>query len=145
MPTLLFLCTGNYYRSRFAEHLFNAQAQALDRSWTAVSRALALERGTHNVGPIAPATLAGLLTRGITVVPPITLPAQASDDDFASAQRIIAVHQLEHQPLVMQRFPAWAHRVEYWQVADTGDLSADAAFTALEREITALLYELQAP
>jgi len=38
MPqTVLFLCTGNYYRSRFAEFLFNALAAEAGVDWVAES------------------------------------------------------------------------------------------------------------
>lgn len=144
MQTLLFLCTGNYYRSRFAEHLFNARAQELGLRWTAFSRALALERGVHNVGPISPFTLDGLARRGITVASPIPSPAQVSDDDFARAQRVIALYELEHRPLIIERFPAWVQRIEYLQVPDLGDLPALEALTAIEREISSLVHQLQA-
>ena len=50
---VLFLCTGNYYRSRFAECLFNAVAAKPGLPWRARSRGLALERGAGNVGPMA--------------------------------------------------------------------------------------------
>ena len=39
MQTVLFLCTGNYYRSRFAEELFNHRAARDGLSWVAQSRA----------------------------------------------------------------------------------------------------------
>ena len=39
MPVVLFLCSGNYYRSRFAEHLFNHLAAA-DRGWQAQSQVI---------------------------------------------------------------------------------------------------------
>ena len=42
---VLFLCTGNYYRSRFAEAVFNSVAARMGLSWRASSRGLALERG----------------------------------------------------------------------------------------------------
>ena len=51
--TLLFVCTGNYYRSRFAEHLFNALAAQAGLPWRAESRGLAIEFGAHNVGPMS--------------------------------------------------------------------------------------------
>jgi low molecular weight protein-tyrosine phosphatase len=51
--TVLFLCTGNYYRSRFAEILFNSVTGKMGLSWKATSRGLALERGVNNVGPMA--------------------------------------------------------------------------------------------
>jgi protein-tyrosine phosphatase len=61
VKTVLFLRTGNYYRSRFAEELFNHEAERASLPWIAQSRGLALERGANNVGPIAPAksTIAG--------------------------------------------------------------------------------------
>jgi protein-tyrosine phosphatase len=56
VKTVLFLCTGNYYRSRFAEELFNHHAERCGIGWVAHSRGLALERGTHNIGYISPFT-----------------------------------------------------------------------------------------
>jgi protein-tyrosine phosphatase len=52
MHTLLFLCSGNYYRSRFAEHLFNAIADRDQLPWRADSRGLVVGRA-GNVGPIS--------------------------------------------------------------------------------------------
>jgi protein-tyrosine-phosphatase len=43
---ILFLCTGNYYRSRFAEVLFNSVAGKMGLPWQAYSRGLALERAS---------------------------------------------------------------------------------------------------
>ena len=51
--TVLFLCTGNFYRSRFAEILFNSVAGKMGLAWQASSRGLALERGVNNVGSMA--------------------------------------------------------------------------------------------
>ncbi len=51
--TVLFLCTGNYYRSRFAEVLINFVAGRMGLPWRALSRGLAVERGVNNVGPMA--------------------------------------------------------------------------------------------
>lgn len=143
MPTLLFLCTGNYYRSRFVEHLFNAHAGRLGLPWVAESRGLAIERGVNNVGPIAVATLRALEARGVAVNSPARLPLQAQDEDFARAQRVIALYAREHRPLVERRFPAWAERVEYLAVPDVGELDVDAALGLMEQAVLVLLDELQ--
>ncbi len=45
---LLFLCTGNYYRSRFAELLFNHLAAQVGLDWRADSRGVATEMGIYN-------------------------------------------------------------------------------------------------
>ncbi len=57
--TVLFLCTGNYYRSRFAEALFNSVAGKMGLPWRASSRGLALERGVNNIGRWRAASGAG--------------------------------------------------------------------------------------
>ncbi len=50
--TVLFLCTGNYYRSRFAEHFFNHVAVREGLAWQADSRGLDVKEG-RNPGPMA--------------------------------------------------------------------------------------------
>ena len=63
--TVLFLCTGNYYRSRYAEVLFNSVAGKMSLPWKASSRGLALERGVNNVGPMEVSAVKALEARGL--------------------------------------------------------------------------------
>src|SRR5260370_39303693 len=49
---VLFLCTGNYYRSRFAEVLFNSVAAKMGLPWRASSRGLGLGRGGNKGRPM---------------------------------------------------------------------------------------------
>src|SRR5216683_5626678 len=83
---ILFLCTGNYYRSRFAEILFNSVAGRMGLPWKAFSRGLALERGVNNVGPMAVAAVKALETLGVRAEDARTrLPAQVTTDDLDRA------------------------------------------------------------
>jgi protein-tyrosine phosphatase len=116
--TLLFLCTGNYYRSRFVELLFNHHATHAALPWRAASRGIAIELGVNNRGPISSGALAALQDRGIVPAEPVRFPLQAQDEDFRHAHRIIALEEAEHRPLLTQRFPHWLSRVEFWQVPD---------------------------
>src|SRR5207247_10751106 len=106
--TVLFLCTGNYYQSRFAEILFNSVAGRMGLPWRASSRGLALERGVHNVGPMAVAAVKALEARGLRGIADLArLPAQVTADDFEGADWIVALKEAEHLPLLHGRFPAW--------------------------------------
>ena len=81
--TVLFLCTGNYYRSRFAEVLFNSVAGKMGLPWQASSRGLALERGVNNVGPMAASAVTALEALGVRAADAVTrLPAQVTSDDL---------------------------------------------------------------
>src|SRR5439155_1064530 len=88
---LLFLCTGNYYRSRFAEIVFNELARKFGLNWSAFSRALAIETGGYNVGPISRHTVAACAARGIQIPQPTPFPAGVLARDFESAHRVIAL------------------------------------------------------
>ena len=92
---LLFLCTGNYYRSRFAEHLFNHHAPDYRLPWRAFSRGLAIEWVGKDDGPISPATVKALKARGIALGKEIRPPMALTEPDLANASHIVApVHAL---------------------------------------------------
>ncbi len=140
--TLLFLCTGNYYRSRFAEHLFNELARRAGLPWMADSRGLALERGAHNVGPISQAAARELQKHGVNVDGNERMPRSATDADFTAARRVIALDESEHCPLMSERFPAWASRVEYWLIHDLDRTDAASALSQIETAVRGLVEEL---
>src|SRR5579884_4126202 len=139
--TVLFLCTGNYYRSRFAEALFNSVAGRMGLPWRASSRGLALERGVNNVGPMAASAVQALEAMGVRAGDAITrLPAQVTTDDLERADRIVALKQDEHLPLLQERFPAWAEKVEFWHVDD-----APGVLPQIEHEVMSLVARLRRP
>ena len=142
MRTALFLCTGNYYRSRFAEELFNHSAAVLGVGWTARSRALAIERGAGNVGAVSPLALAALDVRGGPARGRDRMPIACTSADLDSADLIVALSELEHRGLMLERFPAWAERATYWQVEDIGVTPADVALALVARQIERLLAAL---
>ena len=88
---VLFLCTGNYYRSRFAEILFNSLAATTPRALHATSRGVATELGIDNVGPISSHARQRLQQLGIHHSSATRLPLQVREQDFQDADLIIAL------------------------------------------------------
>jgi protein-tyrosine phosphatase len=143
MKKVLFLCTGNYYRSRFAEGLFNHLADQQRLGWRAESRGLAIGRnGIVNVGPIAPDTLEAFQQRSIPVPEDIRYPTTATLPDFASADLVIALKEAEHRTLIQQHFPDWTERVTYWHVHDLDQAPARSAIPEMETLVRALIARL---
>src|SRR6266480_8052931 len=95
---ILFLCTGNYYRSRFAEIFFNWQAKQRGLQWTADSRGLALNG--CNYGPISRYTVLRLKEKGVAHNDDYRFPLPLSEADLTAADHIVAVKEAEHRPLV---------------------------------------------
>jgi protein-tyrosine phosphatase len=136
---VLFLCTGNYYRSRFAEELFNHHARRLGLDWAADSRALAIERGHENVGPISRHAAAALAARDVLLAEPARRPAACEANDLEAADLVVAVKEAEHRAYLRQKFPAWEDRVTYWHVHDLDAATPDEALAMLERLVGELV------
>jgi predicted translation initiation factor SUI1 len=136
--TVLFLCTGNYYRSRFAEILFNSVAEKMGLPWKASSKGLALERGVNNVGPMSVSAITALKAMGLGAAREVArFPVQVTTDDLEQADQIVAMKQTEHLPLLQERFLAWAEKIEFWHVDDAPEVLA-----LIEREVMDLAARL---
>ena len=142
--TVLFLCSGNYYRSRFAEILFNQLALSCELSWRAVSRGLSGEVGPWKVGPISPFALAGLEARGIETDESHREPLLCCEDDLSGAGLIIALKEVEHRPMVEARFPDWVQRVEFWHIHDVDVAPPEVGLAELEQHVGNLVARLKA-
>lgn len=136
---VLFLCTGNYYRSRYAEYLFNVLAKDRKLNWIADSRGLNCAYGaTVNVGPISRYTIDALTKKNIACPPPHRMPEQVSDADLEQADLTIALKEAEHRKLMEQLHPAWANQITYWHVHDLDAATPEQALP----EIDGLVHQL---
>jgi protein-tyrosine phosphatase len=139
--TVLFLCTGNFYRSRFAEIYFNWIAPRENLPWRADSRGLALDPA--NFGPISAHTRGALSALGIPLPQPLRDPVDAALADFEAARLIVALKEAEHRRLMESRFPAWAPCVEYWHVHDLDCAGANEALPQVKSHVEELVARLK--
>jgi low molecular weight protein-tyrosine phosphatase len=138
---ILFICTGNYYRSRYAEHYFNNLALKQNLNWRAVSRGLATEL-SGNIGSISPSVLIRLKEYDIHLETPIRFPIQLAKADLQEADIVIALNKPEHQELMQQLFPEWVDRIVYWHIPDLDQVSSDVAFSKIEQHVNEQLQHL---
>jgi len=127
---VLFLCTGNFFRSPFAERYFNHLGQG--GAWVATSRGLSVQALTarQRFLGLSPFTTERLRRLGIPGDPgpdgasPEHTPTAIGLQDLEGAHRIIAVQGSIHRPMLEaflgqhpRRTPLLA-RVECWEIED---------------------------
>jgi protein-tyrosine phosphatase len=141
---VLFLCSGNYYRSRFAEELFNHLAREAGLPWRATSSGLRVDEGlSMNIGPLSWWARQGLEERGVAAAGAQRMPRQVSEGELEGAAIVVAVKEAEHRPLMRRRHPAWESRVRYWAVDDLDCAQPSEALGELERLVRELIAELR--
>ena len=138
--TVLFLCTGNFYRSRYAEAWFNYHAPRCGLSWRAESRGFRPHLATETLSHHAEERL-------IENTVPLSLtrpyPEKILLHDLAEASLVIALLEGEHRPMVHEQFPDWIDRIRYWNVHDIDVKSPQHALPLIEAEVEALIQNLK--
>jgi protein-tyrosine phosphatase len=137
--TVLFICTGNIYRSRYAEAYFNHRARALGLTARATSRGLRTDLVTEDLSPFA---AGAMQERGIRADDTAPSRRQMAPEDLERADLVIALREAEHRPMFAERFPAWEERVRYWDVADRDEWTTEQMVEAVEQSTERLLEEL---
>lgn len=140
MNYLLFLCTGNYYRSRFAEAVFNHHAEQNKLPWRAFSRGLAVHLAPDD--GLSSHTRAALAARGIPLHFTAADKAPLTESDLGRATIRIALKEAEHRPYLHALFPEWEERIVYWHIHDLDETTADEALPEIEALVLALVKDL---
>ena len=144
MKKILFLCTGNYYRSRFSEEYFNYHSKKQSLNWLADSMGIQRDfTGNGNVGPIAVQTLAKLAELDISPVGHLRMPKNVQTEHFEQYDRVIAVSVDEHRPMLSAIWPeSVLAKVEYFEVEDLHIYGHEVAFPRLLASLDKLLVDI---
>ncbi|MEM9479959.1 MAG: low molecular weight phosphatase family protein [Verrucomicrobiota bacterium] len=138
---VLFICTGNYYRSRFAEALFNHEAEKQGLEWSAFSRGLRIHLAPDEISPF---TEQALIDRAIPRDCTALEPRALQEPDLVNASLVVALKQTEHLPMMLSDFPDWAARINYWAVHDLDVESPEVALPQIEELVHELIGNLRA-
>lgn len=142
MQTMLYICTGNYYRSRFAQGLFNHFAAKHDLPWKAISRGLRIN-AVDQPGELSIFTREALEARGI----PLELAGEKRVSlcigDLIHADQVWALKHTEHHPLMQEQFPDWADRIQYKEIHDLDGFTPQEALPAIEQFVQQQVEEIR--
>ena len=143
MESILFLCTGNYYRSRLAEEYFNHLAKAKQLSTKAYSRAIQQDLSkTNNKGNISKEVIEILTGLNIPIHTQNRLPISVNTSELTSADLIIALDETEHNPMIKSTFPQFSEKVTYFNIGDIHIEPVYVASTKLIKKIDELLLSI---
>jgi protein-tyrosine phosphatase len=137
---VLFVCTGNYYRSRFAEALFNQKARQAHSGWVAVSRGLRLDSSQQGISPLARQQLE---KRGVSREFWEGAPKPLTRKDLERSDYVVLMDETEHRPMLEKQFPSCnGRKIHYWHIGETGAMSASQACQLMAGDIGELLKTL---
>ena len=71
-------------------------------------------------------------------------PIQLSELDLEDADLVIALKKTEHHEIMVEHFPVWADRIQYWHINDLDCATADEALPLCESCVKSLVTTLLA-
>ncbi|MGD0837191.1 MAG: low molecular weight phosphatase family protein [Polyangia bacterium] len=138
---VLFVCTGNFYRSRFAEAIF--KAHATPGSASASSRGL--DTSKPRATGLSPLVVDELKRLKISPDLVADYPRQLKREDLDAADVVVLLNGPEHAPMLKKQFPQVdMTKVRQWSVPDVPAMAASDAFAQITRQVDLLIVELGA-
>ena len=142
---LLFLCTGNFYRSRFAEEYFNFLAKKKRLVHRADSRGLAIEFDLlENIGPLSSFAIQELVKLGVTMKTPIRYPKKLVRSDIEKYELFVGMDKKEHKPMIEKRAEFNGKKnIIYWNIKDLHEESPAKALLHCRKQVEILIQSIE--
>ena len=141
MRKILFICTGNYYRSKFAEIYFNhLQSQKESQSYKSFSRGIRidLKNNLGNISKYASDYLKKLSVNTVSCLP----SKQICKRDLESATIIIGIDKEEHENYLITKYPQYEAKYTFWDISDLYLKTSCVELPRLKQKIEELESEL---
>ena len=136
---VLFICTGNFYRSRYAEAYFNCAARWSQSPHWAVSRGFRID---PEIGPISTYTLTRMVERGIDAKLVENKAKMLYSGDIDRADIAICMYEKEHKPMAELFFESLEHRIIYWDIPDIDENPPNKTLDLIEKNVDNLLHTI---
>lgn len=142
---VLFLCTGNYYRSRLAEELLRGYSAVIRLDLVCDSAGLGPIPNPINIGPMRLEAVEYLLVRGMNPDSVARFPRKCHESDILLSDIVIGMNEPEHRRMVEGQFLGRVHeRVRYWRVPDMDEDPDGMGPGLMEQNVKELLREILA-
>ena len=137
---VLFVCTANIHRSRFAEEVFNFLAKERNSAHRAFSAGLRV--GNYSFRTIYYPALDNLKKFNITPLRPNDHSIHIEEVDIHEYDRIICMDEGEHRPMVMANENLDDELFEYWNIIDEPQVKSDISLPKCFQKVEDLLRDM---
>jgi protein-tyrosine phosphatase len=143
MMKVLFLCTGNFYRSRLAEELLRGYSEIGGVDLVSDSAGLGPIPNPINIGPIRAEVIDYLAGYGMRPTGADRVPRKCGIEDIESSDVVIGMNEIEHRQMIEEQFPGIApKRIRYWHVPDMEEDPNLTGPDLMDRNVKDLLGEI---
>ena len=136
MDKVLFVCTANIHRSRFAEEVFNHFSEKNNKGVAAFSAGLRV--GDYNFRKIYYPALDNLEKFNILPKRAEELSVHIKNIDLDQYDRLICMDKNEHKPMVLPDPQLSAFKFEYWDITDMPKVHSNISLPKCYKQVESL-------
>ena len=141
MNNILFVCTGNIFRSRFAEEVFNHLCKINGVDATAFSAGLQV--GRYKQRKIYWPAMSELERLKIEPLRSNEDSVHINDIDVSIYYQIICMDEEEHKPMVRSNELLSGFTFQYWNIVDMPKVSSDISLPKCYKKVESLIDQLK--